>query len=261
MLVHDDIDDFLWLKSSPRNGLAMRSLLDNLAKRVRDDRDIASAQMLYAIATVATFEVLNIYLRNREVFEQITPTRNILPCLHSIHPNTAKVTATMKKDARLGTRTWDSGVIGSKPWFTSDAPPNIYARAIITSIELNRDLEPVEGQQKAWESFDRKNRCKTQVLPFPRYIGGIDEIPFPISPESVPQYWCKGKEIMREEMPNFHLRPEWESYRKRNYQHGAKKGAIQHAIFKDILAALRTIAGSNKKMKNGRAGKRAKRVK
>ena len=51
--------------------------------------------------------------------------------------------------------------------------------------------------------------------------------------------------MILEEMPDFHLRPEWADYRdKRVYQDGAKKGAVQNAIFKDILAALRTIAGS-----------------
>jgi hypothetical protein len=55
-------------------------------------------------------------------------------------------------------------------------------------------------------------------------------------------------------MPNFHLRPEWKKYRERNYREGAKKGAMQHAIFKDILTALKTIAGANKKQ----AGKKSR---
>jgi hypothetical protein len=242
----DDTEDFLYLKLSPRDGLATRRRLDMLADRVRSEKDIAAAEMLYAIATSATFEVLRIYERNRELFDRITPRRKLLPCLHSIHPNTAKVTAMMKKDARLGAQTWESGLVGSKAWFTSDAPANVYARAIINTIELNQGLEPVEVQQKGWASFDRKNRTKTTVLPFPRYIEGIDEIPAPISPESVPQYWRKGKEIMLEEMPDFHLRPEWKIYHERSYKDGAKRGTVQHAIFKDILAALRTIAGANK---------------
>jgi hypothetical protein len=54
--------------------------------------------------------------------------------------------------------------------------------------------------------------------------------------------------MILEEMPAFHMRAEWATYRdKRAYQGGAKKGAIQHAIFKDILIALKTIAGSNHK--------------
>jgi len=52
-------------------------------------------------------------------------------------------------------------------------------------------------------------------------------------------------------MPDFYLRPEWNSYHeKRNYKDGGKKGAIQHAIFKDILAALKTIAGANHRDKS-----------
>jgi len=55
-------------------------------------------------------------------------------------------------------------------------------------------------------------------------------------------YWRTGKAMLREEMPAFHERPEWSSYQTRRYSNGATPGAVQHAIFRDILDALRTIA-------------------
>ena len=61
---------------------------------------------------------------------------------------------------------------------------------------------------------------------------------------------------MLEEMPDFHERPEWKNYRGRRYAYGAKRGSIQHAIFKDILAALKTIAGGNGGA-NGKKGMKA----
>lgn len=246
MLMHGDIDDFLWRKKSPRDGIVVRRILDALSERIRTKKNFAAAELLYAIATYASFEVLDLHLRSPALFNKIVPRRTLLPCLISIHPNTAKVIAIMRDNARLGTETWESRFIRSRPWFTSDAAANVYARAIITGVELNQDLEPIEQQQKSWEPFDRKNHVKTHVLPFPRYINGIDKIPVPISPESVLQYWRKGKEMILEEMPNFHFHPEWKAYHRRSYKDGAKRGAIQHAIFKDILVALRTIAGANK---------------
>ena len=172
----------------------------------------------------------------------------MLPLLATIHPESPKIMAQMFADARLGTKTDDAYRIGCKTWFVSDTPASIYARAIITSVRMNRNLEPISQQQASWAEFDRKNKVETLVLPFPKYVAGLDRIPVPITPAIVMQYWRKGKEMILEEMPEFHLRPEWQNYRERRYyEDGAKKGAIQHAIFKDILTALKTIAGSNHK--------------
>ena len=256
MLFHSDVDDLLWRKASASSeAVAIRKLLNKLTERIRTGNDLAAAETLYALATQAAFEILNLYLRHRELFDQITPRRTLLPCLISIHPKTATVTAEMEKASCLGRRTHEAGLIRSKAWFTSDAPANIYARAIVTSINLNQDLETVELQQKRWSSYERQYGEKIRVLPFPEFIRGIDRIPFPMTQESVLQYWRKGKEMIMEEMPDFHLRPEWKSYHGRSYKHGAKSGAIQHAIFKDILTALRTIAGENKAVRNAKPRK------
>ena len=93
-------------------------------------------------------------------------------------------------------------------------------------------------------------------LELPSYVGSYEILPAwtrslaglrrPFNQRHVLDYWRTGKEMILEEMPDFHLRPEWQKYLDdRNYQHGAKAGAVQHAIFKDILSALKTIAGSH----------------
>ena len=258
MLMHGDIDDFLWRTTAPPEGIAMRKVVDQLTKRISMKKELAAAEMLYALATYATFEVLDLYLRNRELFDQITPRRALLPCLVSIHPNTARVTAEMARASRLGQRTPEAGLINSKAWFTSDTPANVYARAIITSVELNQGLSGPKLYEAMFASFDRKHGVKTRVLPLPKYIKGINDLPVPISPASVLQYWRKGKEIIQEELPDFHLRREWKNYHHRSYKDGAKAGVIQHAIFKDILAALRTIAGGNKAANKRESRKRSK---
>ncbi len=66
--------------------------------------------------------------------------------------------------------------------------------------------------------------------------------------------------MILEEMPNFHLRPEWQTYRRRSYRNGAKRGTIQHAIFKDILVALRTIAGVNRRASKAASSREIRQV-
>ena len=72
----------------------------------------------------------------------------------------------------------------------------------------------------------------------PKWTEGLKELRPGLNPKSALDYWRKGKEIIVEELPDFHLRPEWKPYRERTYKSGAKTGVIQHAIFKDILSAL-----------------------
>jgi hypothetical protein len=154
----------------------------------------------------------------------------------------------MRRDSRLGEQTDDAWRVGSKAWFVSDKPSNVYARAILNCIRCNLDLSPIWAQQSYRGDFDKEGKIRHIVRPFPKYVEGLEKLPVPIAPDNVLQYWRKGKEIILEEMPDFHLRPEWDNYRnKRAYQSGRKKGAIQHAIFKDILTALKTIAGSNQR--------------
>jgi hypothetical protein len=247
IMVLDDTEQFL-LKATNREGSKVNKIIQHLEDRVSRGKDLNAAKTLYAIATQTAFDVLGLYLNHRELFDQIAPRRRILPSLISIHPGTANVVERMRRDSRLGARTRYARQVGSKAFFVSDTPANIYARAIIHSIEMNRRLESIESQQDSWKEFDDKHGVRTIVLPFPKYVDGLDRFPMPITPESVLAYWRKGKEIILEEMPDFHLRPEWDDYRnKRAYQTGRKKGAIQHAIFKDILTALKTITGSNQR--------------
>jgi hypothetical protein len=244
-LLHDDVDPFLWFIDG--KGAVARKIMSDLYDKVMAQNDLRAAGTLYAIASQAAFEVLGLYLRRRDIFNRIAPRRKILPALFSIHPGTAKVVGQMRADSQLGTLTKHARQVGSKAYFISDTPANVYARAIITSVEMNSHLEPISQQQANWAEFDEEEHVRTLILPFPKYVAGLDKFPVPISPASVMQYWRKGKEMIREELPEFHLRTEWANYRRRHYQTGSKTGAVQNAIFKDILAALRTIAGSNQR--------------
>jgi hypothetical protein len=71
-----------------------------------------------------------------------------------------------------------------------------------------------------------------------------DAVQLPVFSRGSCQSWDKViRSLIRQQMPDFHLRPEW-----RNQRHSAKerglnqKGEIQNAILDDICEALRTIA-------------------
>ena len=118
LLELDDTEKFLWFGDPASEGQVMREMFDSLENRIHTSNDLAAAEIMYAIATHAAFRVLSLFLRNRDLFDQITPWRRILPSLISIHPKTAKVTEAMAKASKLGKRTREAPLIRSKAWFT-----------------------------------------------------------------------------------------------------------------------------------------------
>src|SRR5882672_9604039 len=99
-----DTDPYFWFDKRGKEMPAYRRIWDPLKDRVMQ-KDLRAAELVYAIATDAAFEVLNIYLRRPDLFAQIAPKRNLLPVLISIHPKTAKVVEQMRLDVQLGAST------------------------------------------------------------------------------------------------------------------------------------------------------------
>ena len=166
-LVGFDTDEYFWWGPAGSDGKKAHLILHKLEDRIFKDHDLKAAEAMYAIATRSAFEVLSIYLRDRVLFDKIAPQRRILPSLFSIHPGTEAVVRQMRSASRLGTETGEARLIGSKPFFLSDKAANIYARAIINSVESNQHLDYLEIQQKSWKGFDRKEGSAPSCGPFP----------------------------------------------------------------------------------------------
>jgi len=222
-------------------------------------------------ASDATFHLLELYKQDAALFQTIARQLSFLPCLMSHHPNTAEfnqsvfLNSQLGKDSICGGR--DAMHLARQSW------PVRYSYAIIETIDVNLDtfgdelprwaeaygygvkwpMDPVqvEGEIAAMNvTNDRKNQLretfKGAVQVLPKWTESLTKIHQPFMPSNVLDYWRTGKEMILEELPDFHLRPEWKKYRDgRKYANGAKKGAVQHAIFKDILVALKTMATGN----------------
>lgn len=249
----DDIEDVFFGAEANAETRRFHDWLGGLAQRVHRHHDLQAAKALYAVAVEAAGNVLALYQWHRELFDQITPHRKTLPCLFSIHPKSGDVARQMLRDARLGTQTDQAQHVNSRAYFTSDRSAMVYARAILTYIRLNRGAESRLRQQAKWQRYEQEHSVVVEVLPFPKCMRAVRRLPQVLTPVNVREYWQVGKQIIQDELPDFHLRPEWEPYRdKRQYANGAKRGVIQHAIFKDILAALKTIAGSSQQERSSR---------
>jgi hypothetical protein len=237
------------------------------------DRNTAgerAAWQLYHDAIEATASLLRFRKRNPALFRKVASQLLFLPCLKSRHPGAETFNRRLFDLSRCG-ESWrlNPRHLVRQSW------PVRYAYAIINTIDLTLDtfeprlpewaqlygfgikhpLTPGE-KEAALASMNLSAIAKYRIrqaqegayLILPLWTKGLEKLRRPFNTDHVLDYWRTGKELILEEMPDFHEGPEWADYRNRRaYQTGAKRGAIQHAIFKDILAALRTIAGANQK--------------
>ncbi len=224
-------------------------------------------------AIEATSNFLELYRENPQLFQKVASRLSFLPCLMSWHPDAERFNRHLYEFSRLGEQSMycelghNAKHLLRQPW------PVRYAYAIIATIDLTLDTydemlplwaethgygvrHPVSSDEieaalarlrcteEKKEEIRQENKGAYRILP--KWTKGLGKINQPITKESVLDYWRIGKKMILEEIPNFHERSEWKDYHGRHYKDGAKPGALQHAIFKDILAALKTIAGVNR---------------
>lgn len=233
------------------------------------------AWQLYCNALEATGTLLDFFKSDPAIFQRLASQMMCLPCFLSRHPDNARFNRYLLAVSQLGMKgTANPGSVPRSQHLARQSWPVRYAYAIVSAIELTLDTyedrlpkwadlygygvkHPIpmcryeEAANKLGWDYERKR------LELPHYVGaytilpawtkGLQSLRRPFNKNHVLDYWRTGKDMILEEMPDFHLKPEWESYRGRKYAGGAKKGAIQHAIFRDILVALQTIAGKNKR--------------
>jgi hypothetical protein len=235
----------------------------------QEERD---AWRLFHDAIEATSNFLDLYKDNPQLFRKIARQLSFLPCLTSWHPDAERFNRQLVKFAQLGQQSIYGKLRNNVRHIVRQSWPVRYAYAIVSAIELTLDtyedklpvwaeiygygikhpiplsLYELTAKKMGWDEAKirqelRKYRGHYQILP--KWTKSLEKLRRPFNKNHVLDYWHTGKEMILEEVPEFHLRPEWRKYREgRYYRDGAKKGAIQHAIFKDILIALRTIAGS-----------------
>jgi hypothetical protein len=237
---------------------------------------------LFLASLEATGKLIDFYKSNPTVFQKIASQLSFLPCLMSWHPDSGRFSRQLLEFSKLGQQSMYGDLQKNPRHMLRQCWPVQYAYAIIATINLTLDTYedrlplwaeiygygvkypiPLSDYMQTMERLGWDEAKKRRELPkyknsyrvLPLWTKSLKTLRRPFNTDHVLDYWRTGKQMIVEELPNFHLRPEWEGYRGRTYKAGAKPGAIQHAIFKDILVALKTIAGSTKQ-KNERTATR-----
>jgi hypothetical protein len=145
----DEVDGSLWGRNALKERLTAQKMLDKLGQRVSQFKCLEAANTIFAIAIQASYDVLNLYLRERNLFDRIAPRHKLLPLLASIHPETSKITAQMLADARLGTK-------------TDDAYASVLAVELIrvTRTRLEKETDPEKRWQIICEALPKLSQLR-----------------------------------------------------------------------------------------------------
>ncbi len=239
---------------------------------IRDDRlpeDEQKAWKIFGTALNATMELLEYQQKHTESFRKIARQMTFLPGLLSWHPDCERFNRTLLESTELGAAGLHSDFRRHPHHLKHQSSPSRYAYAIVSTIDINLDTygyklaamaeiygfgipRPYTPQEieRGLAIMKCSEEQKTKIRE--EYRDAYEFLPVWSEPllkierrfckDTVLDYWRIGKAILLEEMPDFHQRVEWQSYQNRQYANGPTPGAIQHAIFRDILDALRSIA-------------------
>lgn len=262
-------DFFRWLDNSLFVDVAISG--DEAEDKNHSEEEL-KAWRLYLNALEATNNLFDLYKTNPSQFQKVAGQMQFLPCFMSRHPDNERFNRHFLQFSQLGRTNLENSCLPRPQHLARQSWPIRYAYAIRETIDLT--LDTYEDRLPLWaeiygygikhpipmslyEETARKMGMSEEMkrLELPSYVGSYDILPAwtkslekfsrPFNSGNVLNYWRTGKAMILEELPDFHLRPEWVNYRRRRYKTGSKTGAVQHAIFKDIMAALRTIAGFN----------------
>jgi hypothetical protein len=217
----------------------------------------------------ATIELLEYQEKHPESFRKVARQMTFLPGLLSWHPDCDRFNQALLKTTELGVEGLHRDFRRHPNHLKHQSWPTRYAYDIVSTIDVNLDTYGyrLESMAKLYgfgkphpltpQDIDialQRMKCSDEKKAQIRkdHIGAYQFLPLwaeqllkierRFCKSTVLDYWRIGKAILLEEVPDFHQRPEWRSYQTRHFANGATPGAVQHAIFRDILDALKSIA-------------------
>ena len=122
-------------------------------------------------------------------------------------------------------------------------PARQWAKAAVRALEETRRRFQVFGDYGE-EFKELIFEQGVALAKSPDWVEGACRLP-PLCKDTARQWGLVIREMIREQQPNFHSRPEWENQRNTARHSGREtRGEIQNAVLDDIVSALRRIAPS-----------------
>jgi len=195
----------------------------------------AAAKFLVQIATHLSFRITMLENQQPQVMREIARKQNVWPIVIDANTGWEKETLARFEKLGLGQDIRDIDPLFRKAGGCDENyPARRWAKAAVRCVNRTRFLQRQLVSRK--DSVDKKlgqGTWKRGVEPV--WVSETKDLP-DYSIQTRPKWADVIRKMIREELPEFHLRTEWKKERSRN-----TKGEIQCAILDDIISALTTI--------------------
>lgn len=219
--------------------------LEQLHQALDTDPEAAGALVDAAIAATA---ILAIAAKARpELFQNVAAGKGMWPVLAKDEPGwEAKAQETIT-NLKLGERL--SGLktqLRNAQGVDATRPARVWAKAAVATIDHSRwRLQYIHhviqelGGNEGWADFAVGHGWDLGTMP--EWLKGVTSLK-PLSMETLKEWKQVVRAMIREQMPDFHERPEWANQRLSAEARGrGTVGVIQNAILDDITSALGTL--------------------
>jgi hypothetical protein len=195
----------------------------------------SAASFLVQLATHLSFRIDALEKQQPKVMREIARKQNVWPVLANTQPGWEKGVQTRLTELELGKAIQHIDLPFRKAGGCDENyPARRWAKAAVHCVNQTRIYQRELASRK--DSGDKnlgQGTWKRGVEP--AWVSETKDLP-DYSNQSRPKWADVIRKMIREELPEFHLRIEWKKARSRN-----TKGEIQNAILDDIIAALKTI--------------------
>jgi hypothetical protein len=207
-----------------------------------------AAEALLEAATTAVVLLSSVASSNPDTFRKLAAMTKMWPVIAKNEPGWEKSAVEEISSLSLGEKLAFLKT-RLRPVRGSDValPARRWAKAAIQTIDETRWRFPFFlsmmrqlGGSDAWVEFSIRHNW--DIKKYPDWVESAMDLKV-FSVETFDDWKVVVREIIREQMPDFHLRPEWAMQRATAEANGRNTpGEIQNAILDDIVSALKRLA-------------------
>jgi len=201
----------------------------------------SAAKFLVELATHLSWRISALEKQQPQIVSEIARKQNVWPVLAITQPGWEKMSQTRIDELELGKDIRHIDIPFRKTsGCDGNYPARRWAKAAVHCINMTRisQLQLVSKKDSADKKLEQ-GTWKRGVEP--AWVSETTDLP-DYSNQTRPKWADVIRKMIREELPEFHLRTEWANQRNScKARNRDTKGEIQNAVLDDIISALKTI--------------------
>ena len=203
--------------------------------------DQEAAESLAEISISATLDLFAVSRINPALLQSLASKQTLWPVIAGINSGWKPLADELLTNIGLGSASLYRP-LRAELAFDDDMICRRWARRIYEALSLNRErLSGIDQIQKGLKLLECDHTVTVEEIP----AWALESVKLLAFDKAHVKAWMiVGRKMIREQLPEFHLLPDWENFRRRHARRGLRtiKGIVQGDILEKIESALTTLA-------------------